>query len=164
MTSDVDRLRTRVRELADRAEITDLVSRYVILLDTQDDLGFDDCWPRSVFTEDVRLEFPLGTFQGLDGLAEFHHRAKAKFARTHHLAANHLVELSGDTATVRCQMLATHVQTEQARAQAGPDLAPLFEVGGYYLAEAVRTPDGWRFRSWTCRVVWHQGTGQVPLD
>ncbi|WP_410537965.1 nuclear transport factor 2 family protein [Streptomyces sp. KL2] len=143
-------LRDQVRMLADRSEITALLDRYVVLLDTQDENGFDETWPRRIFTEDVRLVFPIGEHHGLDGLSEFHYRAKRKFVRTHHLASNYLVDLDGDRAAFRFQMISTHVH---------PGEKPLFEVGGHYEGEAVRTDEGWRIRRWTYHVAWSTGPG-----
>ncbi|GAA2427546.1 nuclear transport factor 2 family protein [Streptomyces macrosporus] len=141
-------LRDQVRVLTDRSEITTLIDRYVILLDTQDENGFDDTWPRRLFTEDVHVTFPVGEHRGLDGLAEFHYRAKQKFDRTHHIASNYLIDLDGDRADVRFQMIAIHVH---------PGDGPLFEVGGHYEGEAVRTDEGWRIRRWGYHVAWSTG-------
>ncbi len=151
----------KLRDLVDRIEISELVSRYVILLDTQDENGFDDSWPGSIFTEDIRMELPIGTYEGLDGLAEFHYRAKSKFARTHHLSSNHSIAVDGDSATVRCQMITTHVHP-LSRPDRNSRRA-LFRIGGHYEAEAVRTDLGWRFRRWVCRVTWHEGSGSVEV-
>ncbi|PRW64223.1 nuclear transport factor 2 family protein [Actinopolyspora mortivallis] len=161
MISHIDQQENRLVELADRLEVSELVNRYVVLLDTQDENGFDPEWPSLIFTEDVRMELPVGTYEGLDGLAEFHYRAKSEFARTHHVSSDHRIVVNGDFATVRCQMIATHVHRRSERLENGR--LPLFRVGGSYEAEAVRTLHGWRFRSWVCRVSWHEGTGPVEL-
>ncbi|MGP3922542.1 nuclear transport factor 2 family protein [Streptomyces sp. 8N616] len=141
-------LEEQIRKLVDRSEIAALIDRYVVLLDTQDEAGFDDSWPRSIFTENVRLSFPIGDHEGLDGVAEFHYQAKRKFDRTHHLASNYLIGLDGDRAGVRFHMLATHVH---------PGEGPLFDIGGHYEGEAVRTAEGWRFQRWAFHLTWSAG-------
>jgi hypothetical protein len=149
--SELAVLRRQVRELTDRAAISELIDRYVVLLDTQDENGFDESWPRTVFTEDVRLHFPIGTHEGLAGVAEFHLAAKQKFDRTLHLSANHAVRLDGDRAQVRFHLIATHVHHDGG--------VPLFDIGGHYTGEAVRTAAGWRFREWGFHLTWASGPG-----
>ncbi|MCD9193526.1 nuclear transport factor 2 family protein [Streptomyces albireticuli] len=161
--STIDRelteLHIQVRALADRAAISELVDRYVVLLDTQDADGFDDSWPATVFTDDVELAFPVGTWQGLEGVARFHYEAKARFAHTLHLSGNHTITLDGDEADVRLHLVATHVHhpADPARAH--------FDIGGHYAGRAVRTDDGWRFRTWGFHLDWSTGPGPdgVPL-
>jgi SnoaL-like domain len=151
--AELDQLRAQVRTLTDRVAIGELVDAYVVLLDTQDEHGFDESWPATIFTDDVKLSFPVGDCQGLDGVALFHYNAKQRFARTLHLSANHTIVLDGDRATVRLQLIATHVH------HPAPEPRPNFDIGGYYEGEAVRTADGWRFRTWTFRAVWTTGPG-----
>lgn len=134
--------------MVDRSEIADLIDRYVVLLDTQDEHGFDDTWPPAIFTEDVEMSFPVGGHKGLPGLAEFHYEAKRKFDRTHHIAANYLIDINGDQADVRFHMRATHVHKGAGE---------LFDIGGHYTGEAVRTVHGWRFRRWAFHWTWSAG-------
>jgi hypothetical protein len=148
----------RLGTFTDRAEITDLVNRYVITLDTHDELGCDDEWYRTIFTEDVKLEFPIGGYDGVPGLAGFQTAARAKWDRTHHVGTNCVVNLDGDHATVRAQVLGTHVHLRDQ----GTEPLPHFTVGGYYDAEAVRTTGGWRFRRLALHVVWTTGPGLAP--
>ncbi|WP_093798270.1 nuclear transport factor 2 family protein [Streptomyces sp. Wb2n-11] len=151
-------------ELFDRAAISELIDRYALLLDAQDEPGTASDWPRSVFTDDCRLAFPIGKRHGLAGLAAFHDAAKQKFSATHHLSSNHAIALDGDRADVRFQMIATHVHRAETRERASRDPGPLFQVGGYYAGQAVRTAGGWRFASWSFHVVWTAGAGPADLD
>ncbi|MEU0671712.1 nuclear transport factor 2 family protein [Streptomyces sp. NPDC006172] len=157
LRAELETLRVRLGVQADRAEIAELIDRYITLLDTQDDHGFDDTWPATVFTSDCRLEFPVGTIEGIDEAAAFHFDRKSRFARTHHLAANYGIHLDGDTARVRIHLLASHVHHED-----GPDPNGRFDIGGYSEGEAVRTPDGWRLRRWRFRLMWSAGAGPRP--
>ncbi|GGT26603.1 nuclear transport factor 2 family protein [Streptomyces chromofuscus] len=155
--AELDAVRDRLRELADRAEIAELIDRYVTLLDAQDAHGYDDSWPRTVFTDDCRLEFPVGEVRGLDTAAAFHFDRKSRFARTHHLASNYGITLDGDTARVRVHLFASHVHHDD-----GPDPGGRFDIGGYSEGEAVRTPDGWRISRWRFQLVWSDGAGPRP--
>ncbi|MGW2492625.1 nuclear transport factor 2 family protein [Streptomyces sp. NPDC001606] len=157
LTDELAALRREVRRLTDRAELSALLDRYTVLLDTQDDHGFDAHWPATVFTEDVRLHFPIGTHEGLAGVAEFHYRAKIRFARTIHLSGNHIVQLDGDRARVRCHMVTTHVHRP---APQRPDrIGALFQLGGFGVGEAVRTAEGWRLSEWGFTATWADGPG-----
>ncbi|MBB1254592.1 nuclear transport factor 2 family protein [Streptomyces alkaliterrae] len=144
-------LRRQVRELGDRAAITEVCDRYVNRLDSD---RHNDTWFDSVFTEDVHLTFPFGEYKGFDGLAGFQQMARTTFERTHHLAANHRVELypdgDEDRARVRAHLMAIHVRKREE-----PDAH--FDIGGHYDAEFVRTPVGWRIRRFTFDLVWHAG-------
>ncbi|UJW29401.1 nuclear transport factor 2 family protein [Saccharothrix sp. AJ9571] len=139
------------RELADRLELRELADRYLVSLDryTGDD------WCARVFTEDVRARFPLGEFHGLAGLAEFHAQGRSRFEKTLHTGSTVLVEPDGDVARVRAHLVAVHVP-EVAR----PSVH--FTLGGYYDAEAVRGPDGWRFRVLEFHPVWVGGDAELP--
>ncbi|NLU68555.1 nuclear transport factor 2 family protein [Streptomyces sp. HNM0574] len=138
----------------DRRRIRELVARYTVLLDTHDANGFDAEWPRTVFTRDARLRFPIGEVDGLDGVAAFHHEAKAKFESTRHRSFRVRTALRGDLADVRFRMRATHVHPER-HGRPGP----LFEIGGHYTCEAARTEQGWRFRALTFHLSWQRGPG-----
>ncbi|MEV7525565.1 nuclear transport factor 2 family protein [Streptomyces sp. NPDC091371] len=145
-------LRNQVGELSDRAAISALIDRYVVLLDTQDENDLDESWPLTVFTRDVRLRFPIGDHEGVAGVAKFHYEAKQKFARTLHHSSNHVIHLDGDRAAVRFHLTATHVHHNG-------DSGPLFDIGGYYTGEAVRTEQGWRLREWEFHLIWATGPG-----
>ncbi|MEU8545405.1 nuclear transport factor 2 family protein [Streptomyces roseoverticillatus] len=146
-------LSDRVRELGDRAAVNELLDRYIVLLDNQDENGFDGSWPSTVFTDDVRMIFPVGACEGLSDVARLHFVAKNRFDRSLHVSSNHIVTLDGDRADVRLHVLATHVH------HPGPENRPNFDIGGYYEGEAVRTAVGWRLRTWAFHLVWSTGPG-----
>jgi hypothetical protein len=139
-----------VRSLSDRADISDLIDRYITAFDRLTDEPRDEQWYRSVFTEDIRLVFPVGGHAGIDGLAEFNRAARAKWARTHHLTANHLVTLDGDRATVRAHLLVTHVPDAGGTAHQ-------LSTGSHFDVTAVRTPAGWRLAEVVFTLVWISG-------
>lgn len=147
MTSGTDlaSVSAQIRELTDRAELGDLFERYLI---TPDEDRFELEWLRTIFTEDVSVRYPGGAgHDGLDGLAMFGTQAMAQFDRTHHVTSNHLIDLGGDRASVRANLVATHVHS-------AADPWVHFVLGGYYAAEAIRTPEGWRFRELALHLVW----------
>ncbi|MCQ8773194.1 nuclear transport factor 2 family protein [Streptomyces telluris] len=158
-------LQARVGVLADRADITGLIDRYLLGLDTvpADGGRFDDAWARSLFTPDVRIVSPVGVHEGIDGLAESEQATLAKFERTQHMGANYMIGLDGDRATVRWNALMTHVHLASTHEARGTGPGDHFTVGGTFTGEAVRTPEGWRFRHLDIRAVWVNGQGPLVL-
>ncbi|NLU74342.1 nuclear transport factor 2 family protein [Streptomyces sp. HNM0575] len=156
------------RRLADRMDVRDLVDRYLAGLDEAE---FDDAWARSFFTEGGRFEFAMGGHEGAAGMAEFTAAMMGKWRRTHHMAAGHIVEVDGDRARVRGNLLATHLHPREA-APDGPSGRPAsretsaaapepFQTGDRFEGEAVRTEAGWRFARLAFEVIWTRGTPPV---
>ncbi|MCW2861824.1 MAG: hypothetical protein JWP48_3532 [Actinoallomurus sp.] len=127
---------------ADRAELTDLLARQGLWLDER---RFDET--ASIFTEDATVDTRGGRAEGRQALAEQAHRNHARFARTQHVTSNVLIDVAGDRATVRANLIATFVRDA---AEPVPDLA----IGERYHFDAVRTADGWRFSRVQVTPVW----------
>ncbi|MCX4783744.1 nuclear transport factor 2 family protein [Streptomyces sp. NBC_01264] len=143
----VRHLSGQLRELTDRGEISRLCDRYVSHMDRDRD---DDAWLGSVFTEDAVLSFPFGEYKGIEGLVAFQEMGRSSFARSHHISANHEIDLDGDRARVRAHTLAVHLKRRE-------DPGTHFDVGGHYEALVVRTEEGWRIQRFTYEVVWSNG-------
>ncbi|MEU9310345.1 nuclear transport factor 2 family protein [Streptomyces sp. NPDC048256] len=159
-----------LRRLADRMDVQDLVDRYLAGLDEAE---FDDAWARSLFAEDGRFQFAMGGHDGVVGMAEYTAAMMGKWRRTHHVAAGHLVEIDGDRARVRGNLIATHLHpgeltpqrpSGQAGAQVPPGVPEPFQVGDRFEGEAVRTDAGWRFARLAFEVVWTRGTPPGRVD
>ncbi|MEU2878338.1 nuclear transport factor 2 family protein [Streptomyces sp. NPDC007070] len=144
---DLGEMQRQLRTLTDRAEITDLMDRYLRSLD---DGVFDDEWARAFHTEDVTAEMPVGTVRGREALLRRVRQAMALFDRTVHFGTDITVEIDGDRATARGTQLSTHVLAD------GTD--GVFVSAGHVENELVRTADGWRISASALRVVWTQGT------
>ncbi|MFG2003771.1 nuclear transport factor 2 family protein [Spirillospora sp. NPDC048911] len=134
-----------IQQLIDRAELTDLLARQSLWMDEQ---RFDDA--ASIFTADATVETQSGRSQGLEALAAHAHRVHDQFAHTQHVTSNALIELDGDRASVRANLIATFV-----RAADSPE--PDLTIGERYRFGATRTPAGWRFSSVAVAPVWRSG-------
>ena len=154
---------TRVDALLDRAEISELVQRYVVGLDTAERSEQDLQWYRRIFTDDVELAFPIGTRTGLGGLPAFQRRARLTWLVTHHVSADHVIDLDGDRATARVQLLGTHVAHGTAPTARLQD-EDRFDMGGYYDITTIRRPEGWRISRLRFVVVWTSGGAQPRAD
>ncbi|MCX4881568.1 MULTISPECIES: nuclear transport factor 2 family protein [unclassified Streptomyces] len=151
---DTDEMRRQLQTLTDRAEITDLMDRYLRSLDEG---VFDDEWARAFHTEDVTAEMPIGTVKGRDALLDRVRRGMALFDRTVHMGTNAVVRVDGARATARGAQLSTHVLADGS--------GDVFVSAGHTEAELVRTADGWRISASALRVVWTQGPPpQLPDD
>jgi len=145
--TDSEQLRARVDALADKDAIRALLIRCFREFEAK---RSDDEWLRSIFSEDVRVEFPAGTHEGLAGLGDLHRRIEALWDRTLHLLSDHAIELQRDRASVSAVLHATHVHHADSP---GAHL----HIGGHVDAEAVRSPDGWRLAQLAIRLVWTEG-------
>ncbi|TXS55274.1 nuclear transport factor 2 family protein [Streptomyces sp. t39] len=148
---DITEMRHELRALTDRAEIADLVGRYARSLDER---VLDEEWAAAFHTEDVAVEWPVGTLHGRDAVLELVRKAMAFFGPTVHLAAGTVVEVDGDRASTRGALLSTHVLAD------GTDA--LFVSAGHLDNELVRTADGWRITRQSLRIAWTQGTPPHP--
>jgi ketosteroid isomerase-like protein len=151
-TTELDTLRDQVRWLVDRAEIDDLVDRFSRDLDdfTRDRRSFDVAWVRRYFTDDATVAYPVGSASGAAAIAALiDGTGMAPFQRTQHVTANHLVELDGDRAAVRFNLIATHVLAKDGTH---------FTVGDYYEGTVLRTAEGWRFTDQSLTVTWTDGS------
>lgn len=142
-----------LRTLIDRAEITDLLTRYARAVDRQDWELF-----RTVFTPDARIDYTqVGGIAGdLDTVVGFLEEVMAMFEAMQHLISNIDITIDGDEAKVTAMVY-------------NPLKLPNTEVwatGGWYHHELVRTPDGWRSRSLVEEASWFDGVPEPdkPAD
>ena len=118
--------------IADRIEITDLVSRFQLLLDEKRwaDAG-------TVFTDDVAVHSPRGgELRGLDQVVAFMRQGDIDGQHAQHMTTDLLVDIDGDQATVAANSLVYYYRDGQA---------PHFTGGLRLAGTVVRTPAGWRF-------------------
>jgi hypothetical protein len=132
---------TSLQNITDRQAITDLVSRLGLWLDEK---RFYDT--ESLFTEDVTVATPGGKAQGV-GLVAAQARRNHDYDRIQHVITNVLVDLQGDRATVRANLIVTFVPRAD-------EPATHSMRGERYRFETARTPDGWRFSRIEVEAVW----------
>lgn len=135
-----------------RAQVAALLDRYLISLDDEE---LNDAWAAGLFTADAVVAFPISRHEGAKGMAAYHRAALSAFAATQHLGSGSVVELDGDRATLRANLLSTHVH--HARHAPRGDLPALFATGTFVNGEARRTPQGWRLTLLSFRLLWADG-------
>lgn len=146
-------LAAQVQALTDRAELADLADRYLRALD---DSAFDEAWAHTVFTEDVELDFPPGSHQGIADVPGFTRGFMHHWQRTHHNVSHYAIELDGDRAAVAWNVVAIHLHHGSPPP---PASAAHFYLGGRFEGVARRTAAGWRLSRLTLRVAWTTGPG-----
>ena len=133
-----------LQTLSDRAEITDLLTRYARGVDRQD-------WDlfRSVFTPDALIDYTQvgGVAGDLEEVVGFLSKAIPMFETIQHLISNLDIGIDGDEAKVTA-MVYNPLKL--------PD-SPVWATGGWYHHELVRTPDGWKSRSLVEEASWFHG-------
>jgi hypothetical protein len=120
--------RAEFRSIADRVEITELLSRYHHAIDARD-------WDAlgAVFTEDAVADYLGLVVEGRDAIVTWLSAALGDRELTHFMA-NHVFELDGDLASSRSYLQDLDLKTGLAFG------------AGTYEGEHVRTPAGWRIR------------------
>jgi SnoaL-like domain len=130
-----------LQELTDRLRITDLVSTLGRCLDER---SFDSL--RALFTEDATVSTPGGTAAGHEALVAQARRRHSHPEGIQHLVTNTLVELDGDRASVRANLLVTF-------AEGVADPAP-YQLGEVYRMQLVRAQSGWRISDLSTTPTW----------
>ena len=139
-----------IQTLADRAEITDL---FVDLGRCLDEHDFDGL--KAVFTEDAVGTTPGGTREGRDALIDQARRNHEDYERLAHQFNSILVQVDGDTATVRAYVTGAFGHTDSPE--------PVRVLVGQYRNKLVRTAEGWRIKELTVRPVFRVGEPAVAL-
>jgi hypothetical protein len=138
------------QELADRAEIHDVIVRYGWAIDTKDWALLDTC-----FTDDAEVDYssnPGGKQGPYRQIRSWLEKMISAFPVTQHLMANIDVQLAGDTATARTMV----TNPQGAKTREGP--LHFFYVGARYDDNFVRTPDGWKIGQRVETTLWFEGT------
>jgi 3-phenylpropionate/cinnamic acid dioxygenase small subunit len=120
-----------VSDRADRQDIADVLLRYATGIDRRD-------WPlfRTVFTDDCELDYgEIGSFTGVDAIAEFMQQAHAMASHTMHRLTNQVITVDGDKAESR-----TYVD---ALIMLGDNNSGVNAVG-FYDDDLVRGDAGWQ--------------------
>lgn len=154
---DATEAERRLRGLLDRSEIADLIARSLAAIDEG---RFDDL--HAIYTEEATASAPGGQAQGRNAIVAQVSRNHTADRRSQHLVGDVIVDLDGDTARARANVLAAFAPS--AADDASP-LAPPVQVtfGTAYRYRAVRTPDGWRLAAVEITPLWHSGSTEGLL-
>ena len=121
---------TDLQELIDRTELADLVARHSLWIDEH---RYDES--DRLFTADVVVKSRRGEAKGVEAIIAMARARHDDYARTLHNKSNLVIEVDGDTATVRAHDTAVYVLDDNTEAIAA----------AVHLYSARRTEEGWRF-------------------
>ena len=150
MSTDVhpEPQRQQIHDLADRTEITNLVYRLGACLD---DRRFDDM--RSLLVDEATVRTPGGTARGREAVIAQARRNHQPDEPTQHVITSPLVELDGDRATVRANLV-VNFAAPALRDESLPAPPRKYTLGEIYHFDLVRTSEGWRITSVESTPVW----------
>ncbi|MFD0362378.1 nuclear transport factor 2 family protein [Nocardia sp. GCM10030253] len=148
--TDDNPTRRELRELVDRNQITALVDQLGSALDAG---RFDDF--RAIYTAEATAETPGGEVEGRDALIAQASRNHSDNLRIQHIISNVKIDMKGDTADVRANVIATFAPAATV-AKTAPE--PQYTLGGVYRFDAVRTGEGWRLARVENTPTWSTGT------
>lgn len=125
-----------LREISDRAEITDLIVRYTRAIDRQEWAELD-----AMFTRDAEVDYSAfgGVTGSLERAKEFLAESMPVFSKTQHMVGLPAIRVDGDRATA-----VTPCHNPMLMG-AGKD-ARIMICSLWYHHELERTSDGWRIR------------------
>ena len=110
----------------------------------------------TIFTERAEVRRPNGeVLTGPDHIAASHARSMVRFKVTQHLVSGHDVEIHGDRATVRANIVAIHLWEEEGNA--ANMLGNHFAAGGVLRVTLEKRDEGWRMATVANDVVWRDG-------
>src|SRR4029453_4026434 len=145
-----------LQQLQDRAEITDLVYRLGVGLDEG---RFDDM--RELLVEEATVRTPGGQAEGREALIAQARRTHPSDQRFQHIVTNVLVDLDGDRAKVRANLV-FHIAIPGPASYDVPAPPTRRSIGEISRFAVVRTADGWRFSRIETVPLWVIGTLPPP--
>jgi hypothetical protein len=129
-------------ELAERLRIKRLISTLGRCLDERD---FEAL--REIFLSDASVTTPGGTAAGHDAIVDQARRRHSLDEGVQHIVTNMLVELNGDHASVRANLLVSFARS------GATDPLP-FLLGEVYRIRLRRTAEGWRISGLSSTPIW----------
>jgi len=142
-----------------RTQIIELISRYFAAID---DKRLDRATVEATFAPEGRVIRPNGAeLVGPTAIVEGQSESFARFRATHHVVTDYIVDLESDRASVRANVVATHLW---GPGQGDPTaLEGHFTAGGVLAVDVVRIDGRWRIQGLSNRVVWRTGSGFVQM-
>lgn len=141
--------------ILDRDRIMALMNRYFATIDDASDLDAE--WASGIFSHDVRVAHRGFALEGIEDLAVGNRFIRDGWDRTFHIATNAQVELDGDRAHLRAQLMAIHVHRESTPPEP-------YVIANVFEADVLRTIDGWRFQTLNLRPVWSSRQSHFDIE
>jgi uncharacterized protein (TIGR02246 family) len=136
---------------SDREQIQQLMANYADSIDEKDYERIAGC-----FAIDATATYKGHSvnMQGRSEIKEHMIEALSKLDQTQHMFTNFLIDVQGDTARLKCDVLAQHVQ----RGAAGGDK---YLAGGKYKIDLKRIDGDWKIIRVNAGSVWREGNREL---
>ncbi|MEU6998775.1 nuclear transport factor 2 family protein [Nonomuraea sp. NPDC046570] len=131
----------------DRGDITQLIYR---LYACMDEGRLDDL--RSVFSDEATARTPGGVAEGRDAVIAQASRNHSAEERIQHFVHNVLIDVDGDYAGVRADVIVTFSDEAAPEGRLAPE--PRFTLSTRFRYEVTRSPQGWRLSRLDATPVW----------
>lgn len=146
-------------ELADRMQISELLSRYFAAVD---DKCIDMKIVKATFASDGKIVRPDGSaIVGWKDILDRQNKSFARFRATHHIMTDPIIDIEGNKAKVRANLTAMHLWNFN---ESDPNSITSHFVAGLVCSViAIQTNDGWRINEMSNRNVWRTGDGLLTM-
>jgi hypothetical protein len=134
--------------LTDREAIADALYRAALAFDLN-----DEALLRSAVTDDVSVEGPRSSTNGVDELKAVIFDRVSKVDTTHILTNMRINIKDRNTAKVTCSALAQHVRPGKGFEPSAGKLTS----GGMYLCDVVKVGGLWKIKTWKTNITWIDG-------
>jgi hypothetical protein len=143
----------------EKLQVSELLSRYFSAID---DKHFELDIIEATFTADARILRPNGSETvGHGNILEVNRKSFARFKATHHVSSDHIIDIAGDTATVRANLTGMHLWADDEN---NPSLnGKHFYAGIVLTAKAVKADNSWRISELAYRNIWRTGDGMAEM-
>jgi uncharacterized protein (TIGR02246 family) len=138
-------MEAQVRRLLDVTEMSRLLVAFGAALDEKDWVAYAE-----TFTEDGTFEIMGQVRRGREEIAAGPERDLARYDRLQHFSSNHRIQVGGDAATASHYLIAVQVPD-------GRQASRHADVGGRFVCECRRTPQGWKLSRPRVEVLWTGG-------
>jgi len=134
-------------QLSDREAIIELMARYAYALDSKDYDAIAACFVDTATADYAGFTEPLA---GIEQILPHMRRALDPLSASQHLFTNFIVNIKGDRAELRCDILAQHIRH-------GEGSETSFLAGGRYRVSVARDNGQWKFTAIHARSIWSMG-------
>lgn len=147
--------RTNIEILLDKRSLDDLIYRQAVAVDLHD-------WDtyRSCFDDEVYFDFTdhtdrvigkgFGVVTSGDVWVSQVIQAIGGFDSTSHVITNAVHDVVGDVAESSCLIVADHFLNNDNGDR-------YITMAGVYQFTSTRTPNGWKIKKWTLKILWYRG-------
>lgn len=158
-TNYIATMEEQLKELIDKAQIADLLTRYFAAVD---DKRVNMDIVKATFTSDAKIIRPDGSVMaGHENIFEGHKKSFAKFKATHHVITNFIIDINNNIATLRSNVIANHIWADDEQNPSADN--KYFLADGVFSAKAVKVNNQWGISELRNDVVWRTGDGMKEM-